>query len=366
MTDSPRTSIGYDDTYSQVISQNFYYEDVTHNQTPQASDAIPIPSPIQEPPEKLSANEINPNINLPTHVKIYRTINTFKILALLLYVILWIYKIISNEVKISLNPSLDDLPFPSNYYSPSASYVGSIIMTLVFTLSIIFLVIELLFLFLTYRHPFIKKGRIIVSLLIFFIYLAFALAFNIIAGLGVLYTEIYSAMVTLLWIIPLLSLLEFFAGYSEWPITGEVTISGFIKFIKVILIFLYLINIVIKLVRFNSNLNSFYTKNALTVSAVGIINLIFEVTLFVFYKFQIFESILYIVKRVIFMLFFSLYFGTAFVNCYILKFTDTVYSIADGLIWVIVLCCFVEFIINEIDIKNNNDDMSFGDDNSQP
>ncbi|CAG8568869.1 12007_t:CDS:2, partial [Dentiscutata heterogama] len=202
MTDSPRTSIGYDDTYSQVISQNVYYEDVTYNQTPQASDAIPIPSPVQESPEKLFDTEIkiNPNMKFPTHI-------------------------IYNEVHNSPNSSFEALPFPPNHYSPSASYVGAIIMTLVFTLSIIFLVIEFLFLFLTYRQPFIKKSHIIVSLLIFFIYLAFALAFNIIAGLGILYTEIYSAMVTLLWIIPLLSLLEFFAGYSEWPIIGEITIS---------------------------------------------------------------------------------------------------------------------------------------------
>ncbi|CAG8600576.1 3968_t:CDS:2, partial [Scutellospora calospora] len=264
MTDSPRTSTGYDDMYSDIIKNNNYYEDVTHNQTPQASDAIPIPSPIPEPPEKSFNNEISPNIKFPTHVKIYRTINTFKILALILYVVLWIYKIIYNAVKISSDPSFANLPYPI-YYNPSASYGGAIIMTLVFTLSIIFLVIEFAYLFLTYRQLFITKSHAIVSLLIFFIYLAFALAFNIVVGLGILNSDIYSAMITLLWIIPLLSLLEFFAGYSEWPIIGEFTIRG---------------------------LNSYYIKNALTISIVGIINLIFEAILFVFHRFQFSESVL--------------------------------------------------------------------------
>ncbi|CAG8780983.1 11566_t:CDS:1, partial [Gigaspora rosea] len=246
MTDSPRTSIGYDDTYSQVISQSNYYEDVTHNKTPQASDAVPMPIDIREPSEKPLDVELSSNIYFPTHVKVYRTINIFKLLALLLYIVLWIYQIIYNAINISKNPSFEAslkngtmnngtsaaLPYPPIYYNPSASYGGAIIMTLVFTLSVVFLVIEFAYLFITFRQHFIMKSHIIVSLLIFFIYLAFALSFNIIAGLGVLNTDVYSAMVTLLWIIPILSLLECFAGVSEWHIIGEITISSFIKLIK--------------------------------------------------------------------------------------------------------------------------------------
>ncbi|CAG8608424.1 4477_t:CDS:2 [Cetraspora pellucida] len=284
MTESPRTSIEYDDIYSQVISHNNYYEDLTNNQAPQASEEIPVSSSVQKPSEKETNNELTPVITFPMNVKIYRTINTFKILALLLYIALWIYQIIYNAINISLNnPSSvtstnnGTLPYPI-YYNPSASYGGAIIMTFVFTLSIIFLVIELAYLFITFRQDFIIKSHIIVSLVIFFIYLVFALTFNIIAALGALKPDIYSAMVALLWIIPLLSLLECFAGVSKWPIVGVVTISTFKK-------------------------------------------------------------------------------------C--ANYKDNIYSIADGLIWVIVFCCFVEFIINEIgfkktvdDFNNNNDDDS--------
>ncbi|CAG8748834.1 17043_t:CDS:1 [Gigaspora margarita] len=375
MTDSPRTSIGYDDTYSQVISQSNYYEDVTHNQTPQASDAVPMPIDIQEPSEKPLNVELSSNINFPTHVKIYRTINTFKLLALLLYIVLWIYQIIYNAINISINPSFETslkngtmnngtspaLPYPLIDYNPSASYGGAIIMTLVFTLSVVFLVIEFAYLFITFRQHFIKKSHIIVSLLIFFIYLAFALSFNIIAGLGVLNTDVYSAMVTLLWIIPILSLLECFAGISEWPIIGVITIGSLIKLIKVILIFLYLIIFIIKLVRFNPEHNSYF-KNSLIIFIVGILNLVFEIFLFIFHRFQFLKSGLSLVKRVIFMLFFTLYFSTAYANCYLLE--NLIYSIADGLIWVIALCCFVEFSISEIEFKKIIDDSSF-EDNSQ-
>ncbi|CAG8523946.1 13115_t:CDS:2 [Racocetra persica] len=229
MTESPRTSIEYDDIYSQVISQSNYYEDITNNQAPQASDGIPVSSAVQEePPEKETDSEY------PTNVKIYRTINTFKILALLLYIALWIYQIIYNAIHIPSNSSPASvnngtngtLPYPI-YYNPSASYGGAIIMTFVFTVSIVFLVIELAYLFITFKQDFITKSHIIVSLVIFFIYLVFALTFNIIAGLGVLNSDVYSAMITLLWIIPFLSLLEFFAGVPKWPIIGVVTVSTY-------------------------------------------------------------------------------------------------------------------------------------------
>ncbi|CAG8677287.1 8608_t:CDS:2, partial [Racocetra fulgida] len=110
-----------------------YYEDVTNHQAPQASDGIPVSSAVQEePPEKETDNEYNQPI-FPTNVKIYRTINTFKILALLLYIALWIYQIIYNAINFSLNSSSvsanngtnGTLPYPINY-NPSASYENKI------------------------------------------------------------------------------------------------------------------------------------------------------------------------------------------------------------------------------------------------
>ncbi|CAG8680445.1 16078_t:CDS:1, partial [Dentiscutata erythropus] len=271
---------------------------------------------------------------LSTHVLYHTIINALKIIALIFYIILWTYQAANRQFEVT---------------NDSNDYNERILMGAGFILSICFLFAEVAFIFIIIKSKrfYLAKRRELLAFLIFLMYSALSLALNIFVGIEFLIWDEYSVMIVLLWIIPILSLIEFITCRPKWFKFGEVTIDIIFKSFKTIVIFLYIAIYIIQITRIDDprSISSYYKTNLLIVFITGPVNLLIEFSFTIHSLFQDLQQ-QNIIHRIFLIIFFTTYCSIAFSNNYFLL--NNVYSITDGLIWVIAAFCFSEIVIKEI------------------
>ncbi|RIB04395.1 hypothetical protein C2G38_2120769 [Gigaspora rosea] len=279
---------------------------------------------------------------LSTHVLYYTIINVLKIIALLFYIILWIYQAAITQFKDILNDSDNNIQNEK------------IIMAVAFFLSICFLLVEFTFIFIFIKSKkfYLVKRRMIVNFSIFLMYLALSLVLNILFGMEFLIWNEHSVMIVLLWIIPIVSLIEFISCRPRWFKFGDVTIDVIFKSVKILFIILYLIIFIIQRTLFeDSRSNSPHYKTNLFIAFItGPFNLLIEICFITHSLFQDLQQ-QNIIHRLFLIIFFTIYCCIAFSNYYFLL--NDVYSVLDGLIYVIAAFCLLEIVIKEIRLVSN-------------
>ncbi|CAG8484598.1 5390_t:CDS:1 [Dentiscutata heterogama] len=281
------------------------------------------------------------------HKSTLKVISLLKILSFLLYFILWIYFEV-NEFK----------------FYELKSNSANLILTIAFAFSIIFFCTETI-------SAYIIKGLggwfIANCWMTLFIYFILPLVYSDIVNVGYFEVgKVLPALIVLLWIIQMLSLTQIIII----NIHVKPDYLLICKIIKLLFITIYLIDYIIwvsmevsidktnerydisyfgvpeaKNSFTNEKYKIYHFSNLIVVSIVGFSNFLFEVV-----KACTNQNISFI-GNLFPILFTFIYFGVAFSN--ILFLTEITYIMLDGLIWIILICSFVEIVfwLNNIIMK---------------